>query len=101
MLGNDVGTIQTGRALHISSGKKRSTRRKGVSMNEKLKIAFFAAYFLLAPLAGYYWNNHVWSERIARERGRIIEEQINASIDAGGGMIHIPSGIYIIGAGKE
>jgi hypothetical protein len=33
-------------------------------MREKLKVAFFAAYFLLAPLAGYYWNNHVWDARL-------------------------------------
>lgn len=30
-------------------------------MKEKMKIAFFAVYFLLAPLAGYYWNESNWA----------------------------------------
>lgn len=66
---------------------------------EKLKIIFFAAYFLLAPLAGYYWNNHVWVERIQRERGRIIEGQFKWAAKYGE-TIFVPAGNYIIGEGK-
>ena len=66
-------------------------------MKEKLKIVFFAAYFLAAPLAGYYWNNHVWEERLQAEGGRIIQEQFNMMSEWGtGGTLPVPSGMYYI-----
>jgi hypothetical protein len=66
-------------------------------MSDKFKIAFFAAYFLLAPLAGYYWNNHVWRERIQLEGGRIIQTQLSMMVEWGtGGTLPIPSGEYIL-----
>jgi hypothetical protein len=60
---------------------------------EKLKIVFFTVYFLLAPLAGYYWNNHFWVDKIQRERGRIIEAQMEMAAQRGG-VVFIPGGTY-------
>lgn len=70
-------------------------------MRDALKLLFFSAYFLLVPLCAYYWNNHAWEERIARERGRIIEAQLKMIVSMGGGVLPIPDGIYLVGEGYD
>jgi hypothetical protein len=39
-------------------------------MRDKLKVVFFAAYFLLAPLAAYYWPHpYQWTALHASDAG--------------------------------
>ena len=64
-------------------------------MMENLKIVFLAAYFILAPLAGYYWGRDAWIVMMQRERGRIITEQMKMAAKYGG-TVFIPAGNYMI-----
>ncbi len=42
-------------------------------MRDRLKVAFFIAYFLLAPLAGYYWPHRAeWMTVAVLESDNVI-----------------------------
>ena len=68
-------------------------------MIEKLKIVFFVAYFLLAPLAGYWIGERITHERWHSFMESYINRQIASYID--NGVILIPPGAWEISGDKS
>ena len=74
-------------------------------MKEKLKIAFFAAYFLLAPYVGYkvaegIWKSAYisWVESKEKEDGLRMRWQIETfqKLNPDGATLPLPGGRYIV-----